>query len=110
MAILWNEMVIESLPAARRVFLELKGKRWLCRGQQRRFGILLPTIDRNELRSVPRYQKLALERNSIDTFRSSARYFADPGEAASLSDDVVAIMLLRQFCVPTGLLDWTLLP
>ena len=110
MAILWNETVIESLPAARRVFLELKGKRWLCRGQQRRFGTLFPTIDRNELRSVPRYQKLALERNSIDTFRSSARYFADPGEAASLSDDVVAIMLLRHFCVPTRLLDWTLSP
>jgi hypothetical protein len=48
-----------------------------------------------------------LERESIDLFRSTARFFAGRGERGALVDDIVAMMVLRHYGVPTRLLDWS---
>jgi hypothetical protein len=51
-----------------------------------------------------------LERRSIDLFRSTARFFAHPGEQGALTDDFIALMVLRHYGIPTRLLDWTMSP
>ncbi len=65
---------------------------------------------RDELQQLARIKKLALERRSINIFKSTARYFADPGEQGALVDDIVALMVLRHYHVPSRLLDWSLSP
>ena len=84
---------------------DLSGKSWLSRGQSNRYGKLLPSIDRLR-EKLGRAQKLALERQSIDLFRSAAR-FLTAGEEGARNDDVVALMVLRHYGVPTRLLDWS---
>lgn len=94
----------------RQALLELRGKRWLCRGQSKKYGALVPSIDRAPRESLSRVQKLILERRAITLFRSTARFFADPGEQGALHDDVVALMVLRHYGVPSRILDWSWSP
>ena len=82
----------------------------MCRGQGKAYGCLSPTIDRDGRKQLPRNAKLRLERQAIDTFRSTARFFAGEGEAVSLHSDSVALMVMRHYGVPTRLLDWSLSP
>ena len=91
------------------VLLQLKGKRWLSRGQPEPWGNLVPSIDR-VFQTFSRAEKLNLERRSIDLFKSTARFFAGEAEAGALNNDLVALMVLRHYGAPTRLLDWSLSP
>jgi len=106
----WNTTILDSEAEVLHVLTELRGKRWLCRGQSKCYGGLVPLIDRAPRQNLLRHEKLALERQSIDLFRSTARFFADPGEQNALAKDITLLMVLRQYGVPTRLLDWSLSP
>lgn len=105
----WPTTTLSVTADALRAFTELRGKRWLCRGHAKCYDGLTPSIDRGTLRDLSRAEKLACERRCIDLFRSTARFFAD-GEQAALEDDVVALMVLRHYGVPSRILDWSWSP
>ena len=106
----WNTTTLKSEAEALHLFTDLRGKRWLCRGQSKRYDSLVPSIDRELRQNLPRLEKLKLERQSIDLFRSTVQYFADPGEQKAKSHDLITLMVLRHYKVPTRLLDWSLSP
>jgi len=103
MAHAWNSTTFSDDVHALDKLSELRGDRWLCRGQPGPYGCLRPSIDRDAREHLSRPEKLKLERQSIDLFRSTARFFTDNGEKGALHDDVVALMVMRHYGVPTEL-------
>src|SRR5215218_3325311 len=101
----WKSTTLNSESEALRVLVDLQGKSWTSRGHSQ-LNRLVPSIDRKPRHKLDRAEKLALERQSIDQFRSAAHFFSSPGEWGSQSDDFVALMVLRHYGVPTRLLDW----
>jgi hypothetical protein len=106
----WRTTKFRDLNHAHDVLTELHGKRWISRGESEDHRGLLPTIDRPPLVGLSRLEKLSMERQSIDLFRSSARYFASETEAGALKNDLLALAVMRHYGVPTRLLDWSLSP
>jgi len=106
----WNTQVLTTEDEVFNCLAELRGNMWYCRGQSRSYGCLIPSIDRDKMSGISRLEKINLERRSIDIFRSSARFFSHPGEIAALTDDFVALAVLRHHGVLTRLLDWSRLP
>jgi hypothetical protein len=88
---------------------ELRAKQWLCRGQSREWKRLQTSFDLRTPAKLSRIERLKRERSSINLFRSTARYFSE-GEGVAAHDDLVALMVLRHYGVPTRLLDWSSSP
>jgi hypothetical protein len=105
----WKTTVLTSENEVFQILAELYGKHWICRGQSARYTTLFPSIDRKR-RKLTRIQKLNFERKSIETFRSNVKFFSNQGEEGAMSDDVIALMVLRHYGVPTRILDWSLNP
>ena len=106
----WESTCLTSVQQVLEVLAELKGKQWLCRGQSKLYDTLTPTIDRKCLAGLSRARKLSLERQAIDLFRSTARFFGSQGEKEAINNDITTLMVLRHYEVPTRLLDWSLSP
>ena len=84
----WPSTELNSVEHAFEVLTDLRGKRWSCRGQAKKYGSIFPSIDRWPRDCLTRFEKLAFERQSIDLFQSTARFFADEGERNVASDDL----------------------
>ena len=69
----WKWTHLSTIDDVVHALTEAKHKRWLCRGQSKRYGALTPSIDRPPRDSLSRAEKLALERRSIDLFQSRYR-------------------------------------
>lgn len=110
MSVKWETVVLASELDAISALADLQGRRWLCRGHARSYASLTPAIDRRPREHLSRVDKLKLERQSIDIFRASARFFATAGEKMALDDDFIALMVLQHYGVPTRLLDWSQSP
>ena len=106
----WHSKTLETVEETTRVLAELQGLRWLSRGEPECYTSLVPSLDRQPYAGLDRVKKLAIERQSIDWFRSLARDITSEGERASLSDDFIALMVLQQNKLPTRLLDWSFSP
>src|ERR1700685_386230 len=106
----WPLTTLNDAAQTLQVLTELRGKRWICRGQAKDHNSIMPSIDRDARKNLTRSENLAFERRSIDLFRSTAHFFADDGERVALTHDVGALMVLRHYGAPTRLLDWSLSP
>lgn len=106
----WGTTVLDSTAKIETALLDLTARRWLCRGQPRAEYRLVPSFDRHSRADKSRLEKLELERRSITLFQSTAQAFAGVGEQKALESDLVALMVMRHYGVPTRLLDWSRSP
>src|SRR6266536_4009317 len=83
----WPRTALESEDDVLHVLADLQGKGWLSRGHQLCHASLVPSIDRGPLSGLPRVEKLERERQAINQFRSTARFFSSPGEQSALLND-----------------------
>jgi len=107
----WRSEYLGSVDGVFGVLDWLRGKRWLSRGQCYPWANLRPSFERHQpLSGLSRAEKIRIERQSIDLFRSTVRSFASRAERRVLSDDIRALTVLRHYGVRTRFLDWSLSP
>jgi hypothetical protein len=102
----WKNEALTTIDQTLDVLTMLRAKQWLCRGQSSKYPKLLTSFDTHTPAGLSRTEQLRRERSSINFFRSTTRYFSH-GEEPAAHDDLVALMVLRHYGVPTRLLDWS---
>lgn len=105
----WRIEAPESVDQVLDVLGMLRSKGWVCRGLPKKYGPLLTSFDGRTPQHPSRLERLRLERKSINLFRSTARFFT-PGEEAAAHNDLVALMVMQHYGVPTRLMDWSQSP
>ena len=103
----WKSTTLRSKEHTLHVLAELQGKPWLCHGHAECSDGLASSIDRKLHQDLSRREKLTLERQSIDEFRLSARFFASQSERNALFNDITTLIVMRHYKAPTRLLDWS---
>ena len=106
----WESTELTSVNDAMSLFLKLCKKGWLFRGQAKHYNSLIPSIDRGKLNKLERNEKLILERQSIERYRSAVKFPTHSFEVKSIREDLIALMILRHHGTPTRLLDWSMCP
>ena len=105
----WEHTLLTSVNEVKDVIESLDDGNWFCRGQSQHYEDLLPSIDRGYSKFQTRRGKLTFESISISRFRLYAKSFTE-GEEASKHNDIIALMVLQHYGVPTRLLDWSISP
>ncbi|EGO93556.1 FRG domain-containing protein [Acidiphilium sp. PM] len=106
----WKTHTLATEGEVFELLMRWRGDKWYSRGQSKCYNCLIPSIDRDAMNGKSRPEKINLERRSIDIFRASARFFSHPGEIIALTDDLIALAILRHHGVRTRLLDWSRSP
>lgn len=103
----WEQTILSSVNEVRDELLNLKRQNWVCRGQSRNFGELVPSIDRGFNKSWSRMGQIVRELKSLNYIKSNSQIFTDPREKFSKEDPIIALMILQHYGIPTRLLDWS---
>src|SRR5437762_12770992 len=90
----WKVEPLDTIEQVFDVLGMLRGKGWLCRGLPKAYGALRTSFDWRTPQNLSRREKLRIERQSINIFRSTVRFFTT-GEEAATQDDLIALMVLR---------------
>ncbi|MFT2095703.1 FRG domain-containing protein [Acidiphilium multivorum] len=106
----WKTHTLATEGEVFELLMRWRGDKWYSRGQSKCYNCLIPSIDRDAMNGKSRPEKINLERRNIDIFRASARFFSHPGEILALTDDLIALAILRHHGVRTRLLDWSRSP
>jgi hypothetical protein len=109
----WETTTLNSITETLEILADLRihRRQWMFRGQPQCYENLIPSIDRKPFNNiVERDKKLLMERQSIELFRSTVRFFAQEYEKEALGTDITTLMLLQHYGAPTRLLDWSFSP